>query len=95
MTALVQALTTTTTAYDDDDDKHRSFNNDLHMYSPADGLLEMREALRHKVARDNGLLHANIMIMAGASQEYSQLCPDAFDSWPRGCAGVNKFLKQQ
>ena len=46
-------------------------DNQLHMYGPDEGLLELRTALEDKTARENGLNDHRVMVTVGANQAYT------------------------
>eukprot|EP00521_Asterionellopsis_glacialis_P010218 CAMPEP_0195302746 /NCGR_PEP_ID=MMETSP0707-20130614/31592_1 /TAXON_ID=33640 /ORGANISM="Asterionellopsis glacialis, Strain CCMP134" /LENGTH=413 /DNA_ID=CAMNT_0040366079 /DNA_START=284 /DNA_END=1525 /DNA_ORIENTATION=+ len=43
----------------------------LHTYCPDEGLPEFREALKEKIAQQNGLTNHDVMVTAGANQAYT------------------------
>lgn len=46
---------------------------DIHSYSPDEGIPELRNALRKKIADENGLTNSEVMVTAGANQAYANL----------------------
>lgn len=91
--ALIQALTE---QQQQDDDDTNNNNNPLHLYGPDEGLSDLREVLRQKIERENGLTHHTVMVTTGANQAYMNcvltLLNSSSSSSPNGNTTTNEDL---
>lgn len=55
-----------------------------HGYSPTDGMTSLRDALKSKISRENGLVRSEIMVTAGANQAFTNLFIALLDAGDKG-----------
>jgi len=57
----------------------KALDDAIHLYGPADGIVELKEALTEKIEMENGLKNSRIMVTAGANQAYTNLVISLLD----------------
>eukprot|EP00471_Norrisiella_sphaerica_P004442 CAMPEP_0184483304 /NCGR_PEP_ID=MMETSP0113_2-20130426/4938_1 /TAXON_ID=91329 /ORGANISM="Norrisiella sphaerica, Strain BC52" /LENGTH=382 /DNA_ID=CAMNT_0026863613 /DNA_START=555 /DNA_END=1703 /DNA_ORIENTATION=- len=55
----------------------------IHLYGPADGIPELKEALYSKLGDENGLMKSKVMVTTGANQAYTNLVVSLLDETNR------------